>query len=132
MIYFIIQQDRYVKIGFTEENPNARLVACQTGNPMPLQLYKVIQGDMLKERELHEMFDNIRISGEWFYFTDGLKKHIDSIIPADFHSGYADLVMEVNALADWDRFKFENKAYLNSMSLKILDNLIDKWKKDRG
>lgn len=67
VIYFI--QDSatlYIKIGFTASEPEARKAALQTGNPSPLVLLAVMDGDKETESRLHRRFAAQRVAGEWF------------------------------------------------------------------
>jgi hypothetical protein len=66
MIYFIKSNDGYIKIGFTENNPEQRLRALQTGNPHKLEIIYTMSGTEDDERMLHRIFDSVRVSGEWF------------------------------------------------------------------
>lgn len=82
MIYFIQQgNDGPIKIGFTEqEDIMKRKYMLQTGNPINLHYLKVVDGNRLTERLLHEKFQDIKINGrEWFYPTDFLLKFISSL-----------------------------------------------------
>lgn len=56
MIYFITQDNEYVKIGKTTNNPESRLNELQTGNPVELKLWVSIPGDIEEERYLHSVF----------------------------------------------------------------------------
>lgn len=127
MIYFVLQQDRYVKIGYTGDDPEGRLMSLQTGNPFVLQLYKVIQGDMATEALLHAMFADEHISGEWFYFTKKIKKYVDESHPGDLYQGYGELVIEAAAMEDWDRFRFKHKGYIKTKLTDMLGNILDDW-----
>lgn len=63
-----------VKIG-KSVNPWTRLKALQTGFPLKLELYFCsISHD---EREVHEKFKHLRVSGEWFEYTDEIKKYFN-------------------------------------------------------
>lgn len=66
MIYFIQSSDKSIKIGFTNQNPLARLKALQTGSNLELTLLGVINGDKNRELRLHDRFKEFRIRGEWF------------------------------------------------------------------
>ena len=78
MIYFVVQQDKYVKIGFADKNPKERLRALQCGNPHPLKILKIIEGGFDLEKELHKRFRAARIKKEWFNLTDELRSYIKS------------------------------------------------------
>jgi hypothetical protein len=56
-----------VKIGHTTLDPQRRLAALQTGQPMTLSLLWSTTGKY--ERELHRRFAAYRVRGEWFDLT---------------------------------------------------------------
>lgn len=65
MIYFITQElNKYIKIGYTDNDPDNRSRAMQVGNPHPLNLVAVIDGDKGLERSLHWYFRKDHIRGE--------------------------------------------------------------------
>ena len=66
MIYFITD-GRYTKIGYSYE-PDKRLKELQTGNPFPLRLVKVVNGDYGDEGKIHRSLSLYRLNGEWFDF----------------------------------------------------------------
>lgn len=69
MIYVISLDDtQIVKIGYGG-NPRKRVVELQTGNPVPLILRWVDEGDVELENHLHAVFKDYRIRGEWFDLT---------------------------------------------------------------
>ena len=55
-----------VKIGFTGQDPKARLRALQTGSPVPLDIIAYINGDLRTERAFHDCFAELAWQGEWF------------------------------------------------------------------
>ena len=72
-IYFIGNVELgAVKIGISK-NPEKRLVEIQTGNSHKLVLYGIIQ-DVKEdyEKKLHQIYDHLRLEGEWFKLTDEL------------------------------------------------------------
>ena len=79
MIYFI-QCNSYIKIGYTSNNPEARLKGLQTGNPSKLKLLKVIEGSIDTEKELHGIFKDYRAEGEWFKYNSSIKNYIKDLI----------------------------------------------------
>ena len=79
MIYFITQQEKFVKIG-VGNNPEERLATLQTGNPHKLTLWFCIPGGYDEEKILHHHLDCIRISGEWFILNDYIREFAESII----------------------------------------------------
>lgn len=59
-----------VKIGLTQ-NPKSRLAQLNTSSPRRLEYFSVYQvADMAAvEREMHRMFADRRMNGEWFHLT---------------------------------------------------------------
>lgn len=78
-IYFIKDtKNNTIKIGITGNIKN-RMSALQTSSPYKLELIKLIDGDINKEKELHLRFDKYRLSGEWFESSRELLEYIDSL-----------------------------------------------------
>src|SRR5574342_1109788 len=68
-VYFIANSKTLdKKIGFTDYNPNDRLKTFQTGNADKLILLKAIKGNLDKEKELKDRFEEYKKDGgkEWF------------------------------------------------------------------
>ncbi len=67
MIYFISNRaSKAVKIGYTANDPSARLRQLQTGHADRLELRGTTPGDREHEKRIHRRFAKYRISGEWF------------------------------------------------------------------
>lgn len=62
-----IEGSPLVKIGYTSVKPHERRGALQTGLPFELTLLWSIPGDF--ESQLHDMFEEYRVRGEWFDLT---------------------------------------------------------------
>jgi len=60
---YIIKANNQVKIGITKDVP-ARLKELQTGNSAELRAIEVLEGN--REKELHKLFADYRLKGEWF------------------------------------------------------------------
>lgn len=69
-VYFI-RSGEYIKIGYTSDLPK-RLSNLQTGNPHQLTVIHTILTRQAEEIEadLHEMFTEYHVSGEWFRLPD--------------------------------------------------------------
>ncbi len=67
MIYFVKAGDR-VKIGYTD-TPFKRISSLRTSSPYELEVLLIIEGFYDKEYELHQMFLEFRINGEWFEYS---------------------------------------------------------------
>jgi hypothetical protein len=66
-VYFIACEPlEAVKIGYTGQNPYARLAGLQTGSPAPLKLLAYVRGTQDEERRLHSVFAPLSIHREWF------------------------------------------------------------------
>ena len=69
---------QFIKIGKTRLYTDKRINALQTGCPHKLELIS----DKLQEseEELHQMFNEHRVRGEWFRYEGKLKHFVDSIL----------------------------------------------------
>ena len=68
LVYFIHEEGDFkrFKIGYTTKI-SERLLSLQTGNPDLLVVYKTIENvTKKKETQLHQLFAQYRIRGEWF------------------------------------------------------------------
>jgi hypothetical protein len=83
-IYFILNQDsNAIKIG-RAKNLEKRLKTLQTSSPARLQLVKFIQVNCLDEAEalekfLHNQFNALKLTGEWFRAEAELLEYIQNI-----------------------------------------------------
>lgn len=76
-IYYIgCPETSRVKIGFTAGDPYKRLRALRTGCPTDIRIFVMHPGTQEAERELHEMFADLRLHGEWFESGDALIEHM--------------------------------------------------------
>jgi hypothetical protein len=71
---YLIQQGTRCKIGFSRDVAR-RLHSFDTANAKPCQLLAVAPGGRQQERELHERFKRLRVSGEWFMNRAALLAH---------------------------------------------------------
>lgn len=79
MIYFIKSGDNGpVKIGYAV-NITDRMEQLQTANPEKLEVILSLPGTFHKEKEIHEQFKHNRLRGEWFEYSDDLKRYIDEV-----------------------------------------------------
>lgn len=66
-VIYLISDGYYIKIGkTTHRNVKKRLGKIQTGNARKLELLKIYEDNNDSEKELHELFNNYRMCGEWF------------------------------------------------------------------
>ncbi|GEO18084.1 GIY-YIG nuclease family protein [Microvirga aerophila] len=71
-IYFIRQgTDGHVKIGFAT-NAAKRLDQLQTGHSEVLSIIRLLEGTKEDEVRLHQRFGELRLTGEWFKFSDAM------------------------------------------------------------
>jgi len=75
MIYFI-EHDGMVKIGYSSR-PNKRLQSLKTSNPGELIMRLIIEGTIEDEKKYHHMFKEYYHRGEWYLFSDEIKKFIN-------------------------------------------------------
>ena len=67
-LYFIVCGDA-VKIGVSSD-PVSRLATLATGSPCPLNLLAEIPNAGDREAECHKRMKHLRLSGEWFRYTE--------------------------------------------------------------
>ena len=76
-VYFISWgEENPVKIGWSH-TVGKRLISLQTSFPFDLKVLGVIPGYERLEKEIHQLFSEDRIRGEWFRWTDRLAQLID-------------------------------------------------------
>ena len=126
MIYFITQQDRYVKIGYTDSDAPGRLASLQTGNPFPLSIIKIIDGSQQDEHDIHARFNDIRIIGEWFYLTNQLLRYIDSLQPCkDIIGDMRQAANKLNILREQHQVQADRID--KTVLFNLLDRLVDRF-----
>jgi hypothetical protein len=70
MIYFMrAGVDGPVKIGWSTNIPS-RMSSLQTGQPFKMNLLRILDAPRWAERWLHYTFEDIRLEGEWFNFSE--------------------------------------------------------------
>jgi hypothetical protein len=78
MIYFIQDgEDGPIKIGFSNE-VEKRVHALVTSSHKNLKILFAMDGDISKEKELHDLFDFAHKKGEWFWPVKSLVAFIES------------------------------------------------------
>ena len=79
MIYFIkMDQTDIVKIGYAHD-PFKRLKSLQTGNPFKLSIFYTMDGDCRLEKDIHDLFLDYKMYGEWFKCHDLVVEFIEHI-----------------------------------------------------
>jgi hypothetical protein len=78
---YLFKSGLYHKIGISE-NPKYRLQSIQTSNPNKIeQVYQIKRSDAKNvEYNLHKIFKNKRVSGEWFNLNDDDLKLLKSLV----------------------------------------------------
>ena len=67
MIYLISYENKFVKIGYTK-NISKRLSQLQVSSPIKLEVLHLIDGDITLEKQIHNLFKDLKTNGEWFKF----------------------------------------------------------------
>lgn len=124
MIYFIQSEvGGPIKIGCTQ-NPIYRLSQLQTGSPVKLVILGSMNGDEAKEKEIHKMFLDDLLYGEWFAASDKLVSFIfttfhcsakrQEICPVSLYVNEFEVAkttgFSVHTLRNW-RFRREGPSY---------------------
>lgn len=78
MIYFIASESGQVKIGYSDNNVEGRLMSLQTASPFKLSILKTINGDHIQEKLIHKKFRKYRIRGEWFNICTEILNYIEN------------------------------------------------------
>jgi len=73
-VYFALAGNK-VKIGVSKD-PRGRLGSIKTGSAAKVRIYYVTPGDRSKERELHDLFSEYRVNGEWFLYAQPIRDWI--------------------------------------------------------
>ena len=127
MIYLITNKaSNTCKIGYSR-TPQQRIKELQTSNPFKLNLDFIINGDFTREKEIHNLFNNYRLNGEWFnlndlilnYFKEESLKPLIKEILVDKYSfqkesnlpEYLKSISDIGILL-WLNFYKDNKIYL--------------------
>ena len=77
-VYFIrLGSNGPIKIGFTRD-PGQRLRQLQTSTPEQLIMVECVRGTRDLERGLHDVFSDMRLSGEWFLVNEDLLELLNS------------------------------------------------------
>lgn len=74
---YIINSAHYIKIGFTR-NIDQRIHALRTSSPLDVELVASFPGTKDDEKELHAMFNHIRVRGEWFHAHRDIRRWLKS------------------------------------------------------
>jgi len=70
VIYFVqAEGSDHVKIGWSDKSIERRVAALQVGNSARLVLLRTMEGNEWYEKNLHTLFSDVRIRGEWFHIS---------------------------------------------------------------
>lgn len=64
-----------VKIGFAKD-PRRRLAAFRAGSSSKVKIYYVTPGGRKEEADLHRLFAEYRVNGEWFLYSQAIRDWI--------------------------------------------------------
>ena len=78
MIYFIKSESGHVKIGYSENGVESRLLSLQCGCPFKLILLKTVDFEREQESLIHRKFKKFRRQGEWFELSGEITDYIDN------------------------------------------------------
>jgi len=78
MIYFIKSESGHVKIGYSDNNVEGRLINLQCACPFKLTLLKTIRGGSKQEKLIHKEFKEFKFRGEWFLLSDKILNFMDN------------------------------------------------------
>jgi hypothetical protein len=78
MIYFIQDiESKHIKIGYTK-NIKSRISNLQVGSSSKLKLLGYISGDLTLEKEIHYIFREFTVRGEWFRVDQTIIDYLNS------------------------------------------------------
>ena len=82
---YVIASIHGAKIGISI-CPKSRLIGIQTSLPFDVSLRVVfpVENMIKKERELHSMFKDKNIRGEWFMLDEDDFKYLETLVPSGF------------------------------------------------
>lgn len=68
-----------VKIGFTASKPSKRIATLQTGCPAKITVRGLLPGFIWTEKNYHRIFDESRLTGEWFSRSGDVDRFVSSL-----------------------------------------------------
>jgi hypothetical protein len=68
VIYIVrtISKPSFIKVGFSNKNPEYRIRKLQTASPLELEVLLIKEGTMQEEKSLHARLFGFEVRGEWF------------------------------------------------------------------
>lgn len=76
LVYFIKDEHKRVKMGYTDGGVVRRLKSLQLANADLLTIVGILPGTKQKERRLQKQFQSLHVRGEWYRLEDELKSYI--------------------------------------------------------
>lgn len=117
MIYFIKANEK-VKIGYAND-PSQRIPSIQTSSPYELEVLLIIDGNFDKEHELHQRFQKMRTSGEWFEFGEPIKSFIKENLLFDRKYEFGFIIEDFTENEKILRLRKQHKLTLQALAEKL-------------
>lgn len=100
MTVYFLECDGFVKIGYTENSAASRAADMTTGNPHAINVLAEGHGDSSMEAELHRVFADQRVRGEWFMPNELLVRAIGFVRATGTTTGILRFLNHPSAEAD--------------------------------
>lgn len=79
-IVYVVDCDKYTKIGHTKGTAPERVLGLMGANPFQITIYALVHGTVSRERELHRIYRDYRHRNEWFVFPPAAKRKLSQRI----------------------------------------------------
>lgn len=124
MIYLITcSKTESCKIGYSN-NPDNRLIQLQTGNPFPLELTHIEEGELDKEREYHKKFKHLRLEGEWFNYNKEIKDYFGIEEYVLIYPAFWDAIITSNiSKSDLELLAYLIRSYGKNIAFSVTHNI---------
>lgn len=113
--------ESFVKIGYSDVCPWARVEMLAVGCPLPLEIIGILTGSRDLERLLHDQFDAYHVRGEWFRWKGAVIEHVNTMPAPDreaFHRGRK-VQTRINGCVDcryqFDKHRQSLQRYTNTI-----------------
>ncbi len=123
MIYFICdggwqEEGSCVKVGYSKNSGKNRLYELQVGNPKELDIIWEINGSRVLELQVHELFKEFYIRGEWFWYTKSFNDLLN-----EFADERERIVERIRSCSEERSVKFISQYYESKLISWIWDKL---------
>lgn len=117
MIYFLsVLNEEFIKIGFTDQIIEKRILALQTGNPYEIKMIFMVDGSLKQEKEIHrslkEVFERLKVFNnpvnEWYSGNNPIVKMFICNV-RNYGINYA--LRNINSIFNWDLEVRENEIF---------------------